>query len=546
MKLLSIITLAAATLASATPIELKYGNESINRPLIHMTPSYGWMNDPNGLWYDAKEKLWHYYFQYNPNDSVWGLPLYWGHATSKNLTTWDQQDAAIAPLKNDSGAYSGSIVVDVNNTSGFFDNATDPRQRAVAIWTYNTPDSETQYISYSTDGGYTFINYDGNPALSNNSTQFRDPKVIWHEESQKWIMTVAKSQEFKIAIYSSPNLKNWTHESDFTKEGLLGFQYECPGLSKFSAPQSDNATYPTNSTDSTKWALFISINPGSPQGGSSTEYFIGDFNGTHFVPDFPYTSILDLGRDFYALQNFYNSPDGEVYGIGWASNWMYSNYVPTDPWRSSTSLVRKFSLEEFQANPESKLLNIKSTPVIDYDTLNFGETFSYENETFDTNNSLSYDLSKNFDGLIEFNLTYTVNGSAFGKSDFADLSLYLIGDSNSDEYLRLGFEGNAAAFFIDRGNTDVEFVKENPFFTTRMSVNNQPSRYIDSEISQYKVYGIADRNILELYFNDGSQVSTNTYFFTGGNFITEVDLEVGVDGVYQIEEFKVRQMTLKL
>lgn len=359
-------------------------------------------------------------------------------------------------------------------------------------------------------------------------------------------MTVAKSQEFKIAIYSSPNLKNWTHESDFTKEGYLGFQYECPGLSRFSMPESSNGSYPTDSTDGTKWALFISINPGSPQGGSSTEYFIGDFNGTHFVPDFPYTNVIDLGKDFYALQNFYNSPDGEVYGIGWASNWMYANFAPTDPWRSSTSLVRKFTLEELQANPESKLLNIKSTPVIDYNALNFGETFRYQNETFDTNNSLSYDLSKNFDGLVEFNLTYTVNGSAFGNTDFADLSLYLIGNSDSSEYLRLGFVANAGAFYIDRGNSNVDFVNENPLFTTRMSVSNLPYRNIDSEVSEYKVYGIADRNILELYFNDGSQVSTNTYFFTGGNFITEVDLEVGTDGVYQIEEFQVRQMSLKL
>ncbi|KAG0660322.1 hypothetical protein C6P45_001618 [Maudiozyma exigua] len=544
MKFSIISTLLTATLAVASPIELKYGNESLNRPLVHFTPNHGWMNDPNGLWYDEKEELWHYYFQYNPNDTVWGLPLYWGHATSKNLTTWDQEKIAIEPLSDDSGAYSGSMVVDYNNTSGFFDNTTDPRQRAVAIWTYNTPDSESQYISYSTDGGYTFTNYDSNPVLTINSTQFRDPKVMWHDETQKWIMVVAKSQQFKIAIYSSPDLKNWTHESDFTQEGYLGFQYECPGLSRFTVPQTNETGF-TNSSSTDKWALFISINPGSPQGGSSTQYFLGEFNGTHFTTDHSNTNVIDLGKDYYALQNFFNSPDGSVYGIAWASNWAYCNFVPTDPWRSSASLVRKFTLEEFQANPETSILNIKSTPVIDYDSLNFGETSSYHNETLDTENPINYDLAKNFDGLIEFNLTYRVNNSAFGKADFADLSLYLIGEANSNEYIQLGFEGNAASFFIDRGHSEVPFV-QNPLFTDKISVNNQPSQYINSQVSEYKVHGIADRNILELYFNDGSQVSTNTYFFTGGNFIGQVQLEVGIDDVFQIEEFEVRQMTLKI
>lgn len=562
MKLLSVLSLlTAVTLTTATPIEVEYGNETLNRPLIHMTPTYGWMNDPNGLWYDSKEELWHVYYQYNPNDTVWGLPLYWGHATSKNLTTWTQHDVAIIPPANDSGAYSGSIVVDYNNTSGFFTESTDPAQRAVAIWTYNTPESETQYVSYSTDGGYTFTNYDqGNPVLDLNSTQFRDPKVFWHEESQKWILTVAKTQQFKIAIYSSTNLTTWTHESDFEREGYLGYQYECPGLVKLPLPKNDttgtenvlsysNGTLVSNNTvpaETDKWAFFISINPGSIQGGSSTQYFIGDFNGTHFVADYPNTNVIDLGKDYYAMQTFFNSPDGDVYSIGWASNWQYSAYVPTDPWRSSMSLVRKFSLEDFQANPETKILNIKSTPVIDYDVFNFGETFAYENETLNTNNTLHYDLAKNFDGLVEFNLTFTANSSAYGNHDFAGLDLFLRGDMNKNEYLRLGFGANAAAFYIDRGHTEVPFVSSNPFFTDKVSVNNQPSEYVTNEITKYKVYGIADRNILELYFNDGSQVSTNTYFFTGGNFIGEADIEVEADGVFEIEDFQIRQMTLKL
>ena len=180
----------------AAKISASMTNETSDRPLVHFTPNKDWMNDPNGLWYDAKEGKWHLYFQYNPNDTVWGLPLFWGHATSDDLTHWQDEPVAITPKRNGSGAYSGSMVIDYNNTSGFFNDTIDPRQRCVAIWTYNTPESEEQYISYSLDGGYTFTEYQKNPVLAANSTQFRDPKVFWYEPSKKWIMTAAKSQDY--------------------------------------------------------------------------------------------------------------------------------------------------------------------------------------------------------------------------------------------------------------------------------------------------------------------------------------------------------------
>nr|ADD65999.1 N-glycosylation reporter 3 [synthetic construct] len=146
----------------------------------------------------------------------------------------------------------------------------DPRQRCVAIWTYNTPESEEQYISYSLDGGacYTFTEYQKNPVLAAGSTQFRDPKVFWYpgEPSQKWIMTAAKSQDYKIEIYSSDDLKSWKLESAFANEGFLGYQYECPGLIEVPTEQDPSKSY---------WVMFISINPGAPAGGSFNQYFVG-------------------------------------------------------------------------------------------------------------------------------------------------------------------------------------------------------------------------------------------------------------------------------
>ncbi|CCK70407.1 beta-fructofuranosidase SUC2 KNAG_0E01410 [Huiozyma naganishii CBS 8797] len=529
-----LTTLCTAVGVASSPIKITHANDTVNRPLVHLTPHEGWMNDPNGLWYDAKEELWHVYYQYNPNDTVWGLPLYWGHSTSKNLTLWDDVGVAIEPMANNSGAYSGCMVIDYSNTTGFFGEDVSPEQRVVAIWTYNTPESETQYLSYSLDGGYSFRSYSGNPVLENNSTQFRDPKVMWHEETQKWIMVVAKAQQFKIGIYTSDDLKEWTPVSDFTRGGYLGYQYECPGLVKL--PVEGNTSAGNGS-----WVLFVSINPGSPQGGSSTQYFIGDFNGTHFIPTYENTNSIDSGKDYYALQTFFNSPDNQTYGIAWASNWQYSAFVPTDPWRSSMSLVRKFVLEEFQANPETKLLNIKSTPILDYDALGCAHPSNGKNLFITVGNPLQFSLVQ---GLFDFNISFSVNGSAFGGHEFADLSLYLRGGENKDEYLRIGFGANAATFFIDRGHTAVNWVHENPFFTDKMSVNNQPLTISNnSTISTYSVRGIVDRNILELYFNNGSQVSTNTFFFTGGNFIGSIDMAVGKDNVFNVTEFSLKQLS---
>lgn len=518
----------------AAKISASMTNETSDRPLVHFTPNKGWMNDPNGLWYDEKDAKWHLYFQYNPNDTVWGTPLFWGHATSDDLTNWEDQPIAIAPKRNDSGAFSGSMVVDYNNTSGFFNDTIDPRQRCVAIWTYNTPESEEQYISYSLDGGYTFTEYQKNPVLAANSTQFRDPKVFWYEPSQKWIMTAAKSQDYKIEIYSSDDLKSWKLESAFANEGFLGYQYECPGLIEVPTEQDPSKSY---------WVMFISINPGAPAGGSFNQYFVGSFNGTHFEAFDNQSRVVDFGKDYYALQTFFNTDPtyGSALGIAWASNWEYSAFVPTNPWRSSMSLVRKFSLNtEYQANPETELINLKAEPILNISNAGPWSRFA-TNTTLTKANSYNVDLS-NSTGTLEFELVYAVNTTqTISKSVFADLSLWFKGLEDPEEYLRMGFEASASSFFLDRGNSKVKFVKENPYFTNRMSVNNQPFKS-ENDLSYYKVYGLLDQNILELYFNDGDVVSTNTYFMTTGNALGSVNMTTGVDNLFYIDKFQVREV----
>ncbi|QLL35109.1 hypothetical protein HG536_0H04850 [Torulaspora globosa] len=551
-------------LGAAGVVSARNGTNRTNlyegRPLAHLTPPEGWMNDPNGLWYDAKEDLYHAYFQYNPNGTVWDLPLYWGHSVSSDLTNWLYQGIAIEPERDDSGAYSGSAVIDTNNTSGLFNDSVDPRQRVVAIWTYNTPDKESQYLSYSVDGGYSFIPYENNPVLDINSTQFRDPKVIWHEESKKWIMTVAHSQKYEILIYSSPNLKDWKLESSFGDQGYLGYQYECPGLARVPLVQSGNGltlsnlTYPNttfynssyfNSTSNGKakeaWVLFISINPGAPQGGSATQYFIGDFNGTHFVPFTHQTRFIDMGKDYYALQTFFNSKhEGDVLSIAWASNWQYGSLVPTEKWRSSMSLVRNLTLKEWAPNPESVQLNLNSEPILDMKPLN-AKNASTEVTDFllTTNNSLSANFAPRINtGIYDFEIVWSVNENAFNNSRLNEWILYIDSQDYYSEYLALGYDTTAGAFYLDRGNSYNDFVTLNPFFNNRQSVFLEPYSTSSNGTNTYKVYGVIDQNIIELYFNDGSVVSTNLFFFSDQNQIRGFETWTNVNGGFKFDSFK--------
>jgi beta-fructofuranosidase len=188
------------------------------RPQVHFSPPRGFMNDPNGLFKDA-EGTFHLYYQYNPTELVAGNQ-HWGHATSKDMYSWTNQKIALFPATPKEGIFSGSAVIDTNNTSGFFPNQTNG---VVAIYTLNTPEEQTQNIAYSIDNGFTFTKYSGNPVISINSTQFRDPQVTWHAETQKWVMVVAYSTEWTIGIFTSPNLRKWTHASNFTHYGLLGY-----------------------------------------------------------------------------------------------------------------------------------------------------------------------------------------------------------------------------------------------------------------------------------------------------------------------------------
>ena len=310
--------------------EMKYDNtfDTANRerfrPAYHHTPVWGWMNDPNGMFY--QDGVWHLCYQWNPYGSQWEN-MTWGHSISKDLIHWEALPAAIVP-DGIGTIFSGSCVVDKENTAGFGKNA------IIAYYT-SAAESQTQSMAYSTDGGRTFKKYDKNPVITSNIPDFRDPHLFWHEPTGKWIMVLAAGQEMQI--YSSANLKNWTLESSFGHGyGNHDGVWECPDLMKL----------PVRGTGKEKWMLICNINPGGPFGGSATQYFVGDFDGHRFTCESKpeVTKWMDYGKDHYATVSFDNAPDGRHVAIAWMSNWQYANQVPTKQFRSANSIPRDLDL----------------------------------------------------------------------------------------------------------------------------------------------------------------------------------------------------------
>ena len=303
-------------------------NTDYYRPVYHHTPSYGWMNDANGMFY--KDGVWNLYYQYNPYGSKWGN-MHWGHAVSRDLFHWTEKPAALA--RDTMGhIFSGSSVVDVNNTAGYGPGA------IIAFYTSaSEKNGQIQCMAYSTDNGLTFTKYEDNPILTpfDGLANFRDPKVFWYAPKQCWFMIVSADKEMRF--YKSHNLKDWTYISAFGKGyGAQPNQFECPDF------------FPMTVNGKQKWVMIVNINPGCMFGGSATEYFVGDFDGKTFTcddtPDV--AKFLDYGKDHYATVTFYNVPDGRIVALPWMSNWQYANVTPIKQYRGANALPRDLKLYE--------------------------------------------------------------------------------------------------------------------------------------------------------------------------------------------------------
>ena len=305
------------------------------RPIYHHTPAYGWMNDPNGMFY--KDGVWHLYYQYNPYGSQWEN-MTWAHSTSTDLMHWENQGEVIQPDALGT-IFSGNSVVDKENTAGF------GKDVVIAFYT-SAGNAQTQSIGYSTDNGMSFKKYANNPIITSDVPDFRDPKVFWNDDLNQWNLILASGQQMNI--YSSKNLKDWKYESCFGEGyGNHGGVWECPDLLKIGD----------------KWVLICNINPGGPFGGSATQYFVGTFDGHKFTCESKpeVTKWMDYGKDHYATVSFSNAPNGRIVVLPWMSNWQYANQVPTQQFRSANGLPRDVSLYNYNGE---EYVSVKPSPEV--------------------------------------------------------------------------------------------------------------------------------------------------------------------------------------
>ncbi len=476
-------------------------NREKYRPMFHHTPQYGWMNDPNGMFY--KDGVWHLYYQWNPYGSKW-QNMTWGHSSSKDLINWEHHPAAILP--NGLGTvFSGSSAIDKENSAGFGKDA------VVAMYT-SCSDNQTQSLAVSHDNGETFDIYPGNPVITLDS-EARDPNMFWNPETKQWVLILAHALDHEMLIFTSPDMKEWTLQSSFGKGlGAQGGVWECPDLMELEV----------EGTNEKKWMLICNLNPGGPFGGSGIQYFIGDFDGKKFTADTDAngnvpTKWLDFGKDNYALVSWSDAPDGRRPVVGWMSNWQYAADVPTTQYRSANTLPSEIKLfkddngeiyaslvpvKEIDAMRGNLAVNLKKCSIsgkprnIDLPAANKGiceismtinpknsqevnlvlsnkrkdqvvMTYNVENATFSFNREKSgiTDFSKDFPAVT--------TAPTFGTSDLLTLRIFI--DTSSIEIF-----GNDGRFAM----TNLVFPNE-PYSTLSISVQKGKA-----EISNLKVYSL--------------------------------------------------------
>lgn len=441
-------------------------NREQYRPVYHHTPAYGWMNDPNGMFY--KDGVWNLYFQHNPYGSQWEN-MTWGHSTSTDLVHWKFQGDPVQPDALGT-VFSGSAVVDKENTSGFGKGA------VIALYT-SAGESQTQSMVYSTDNGKTFTKYEGNPVITSNVPDFRDPHMFWNEDIKKWNMILAAG--LHMEIYTSDNLKDWKLESSFgEKYGNHGGVWECPDLMKMKV----------RGTNKEKWMLICNINPGGPFGGSATQYFIGDFDGHKFTCESKpeVTKWMDYGKDHYATVTFDNAPEGRRVAIAWMSNWQYANQVPTLQYRSGNSIPRDLGLFEYKGEtycsvvPSPEMTAARSKKA----TKSLSESCEMVvnlkgNSTITLSNDKGEKVVMCYDAKAE---TFSMDRTKSGKMDFSN---DFAATTKAPTYGKI----SQLRIFIDKSSIEV-FDAEGKMAMTNLVFPTKPYNKVTVKGGKYQVYNI--------------------------------------------------------
>lgn len=478
MKSTRIFCTASVLICSAffpgNPSKAQQNTAEPYRPQFHFSPKKGWMNDPNGMVYFNGK--YHLFYQHSPNTTIWG-PMHWGHAISKDLMHWEEQAIALYPDSLGT-IFSGSAVVDRDNTAGFGKNA------LVAIFTHHNQKIENaktglhqyQSLAYSLDEGKSWTKYKGNPVLPNPGIwDFRDPKVMWHAATRQWVMTLATKQS--ITFYGSGDLKSWKRLSEFGEGiGAHGGVWECPDL------------FPLSVNGLSKWVLLVSINPGSPSGGSGTQYFVGNFDGENFVADHTDTRWVDYGADDYAGITWSNTGNRKIF-MGWMSNWNYANQVPTQAWRGAMTIPRELTLKMV-----GKEFYLRSVPVKELAAIT-GKAVVLRNVKIDGRQKLSAKVEA-FKGKYKIALT------APGDVDFALQFSNVKGDE-----LTVGYQKSSNSFYVDRTKSgQLAFEKSFSRKTTAPRISK------NRNITLTLVLDVAS---VEVFADEGLSVLTDTFFSNG-------------------------------
>lgn len=451
-------------------------NREKYRPAFHHTPLYGWMNDPNGMFF--KDGRWHLYYQYNPYGSKW-QNMTWGHSVSSDLITWEHLPNAIRP--NGLGTvFSGSCALDEANTAGFGSNA------VIALYT-SAGMSQMQSLASSLDDGLSFDIYPGNPVIT-METEARDPKIFWNPEIGLWNLVLAHALEHEILIFTSPDLKRWELQSRFGQGlGAQGGVWECPDLVEL----------PVTGTDQSKWMMICNINPDGPFGGSGTQYFIGDFDGKTFTADTDengqvQTKWLDYGKDHYATVTWSNAPQGRCTAIGWMSNWQYAAEVPTRQYRSANTLPREIGL--FRA-PDGGIY-ASCTPSPELDSLR-EQLVGYQKRAVIGKRSRTYALPAAHDGICEI----TCDIDAW-KAAAVDITL----SNRQGDRVVMRYDPQARTLSFDRTRSGIVDFSEN-FPAVTVAPTYEESGKVSLRI-------FVDRSSIEVFSADGRFVMTNLVFPT--------------------------------
>ncbi len=463
------------------------------RPVYHHTPLYGWMNDANGLVY--KDGEYHLYFQYNPYGSKWGN-MHWGHSVSKDLVHWEHLAPAIA--RDTLGhIFSGSSIVDQENVAGY------GAGNILAFYTSaSDKNGQIQCLAYSNDNGRTFTKYDKNPILcpADGLRDFRDPKVFRYEPEDKWVMIVSADKEMRF--YDSKNLKDWNYMSSFGEGyGVQPCQFECPDMVELPVDGDLNRK---------KWALIVNVNPGCYFGGSATQYFTGNFDGTKFSCDSQpnVTKWLDWGKDHYATVCFSNTGERTI-AVPWMSNWQYCNIVPTKQFRSANALPRELSL--YTQDGE---IYLSAVPVPEIKTLRKEKK---EIPAFTVANDYHIDsLLADNDGAYELALEITV-----GEAEIMGFNLFNDKGEKVDIYFNLPEKrlvmDRTKSGIVDFGKKSVSHEIEVHDRRKTTSIN-----YIDDfalatwapikKENKYTLDVFVDKCSVEIFLNGGKVAMTNLIF----------------------------------